>query len=127
NNTMADVDINITGGEYISTKFAALYFPCMGNLTITGGNFTGLSGIEIRAGEAEISNATITATGQSDNVVPNRADQSPRADLPNNWGIGIAVFDHRAYAHDPTNTQQPYGDITLSLYNLKFNDEANID
>ncbi|WP_400208299.1 hypothetical protein [Candidatus Methanomassiliicoccus intestinalis] len=127
NNTMADVDINITGGEYISTKFAALYFPCMGNLTITGGNFTGLSGIEIRAGEAEISNATITATGQSDNVVPNRADQSPRADLPNNWGIGIAVFDHRAYAHDPTNTQQPYGDITLSLYNVKFNDEANID
>ena len=112
-----NVDINITGGEYTSNKFAAIYFPCVGNLTISGGSFTGLSGIEIRAGDASISNATITATGKSNNTVA-------AFNQPTNWGMGIVVFDHQSYAKDNSNE---YLDINVFINNVTFNDDANFD
>ena len=113
-----NVDINITGGEYISKKFAAIYFPCVGNLIISGGNFTGPSGIEIRAGYASISNATITVDGSSSNTVP-------KSDQPTNWGMGIAILDHKDYAKK--NNSDGHLDINVFINNVKFNGDANFD
>ena len=119
--TNPNVDINITGGEYTSNKFAAIYFPCVGNLTISGGSFTGLSGIEIRAGDASISNATITATGKSNNTVA-------AFNQPTNWGMGIVVFDHQSYANGGTSKDQnEYLDINVFINNVTFKDNPNFD
>ena len=62
NNTTATADFRVTGGSLTSTGSAAIFFPSEGNLTITGGKITGLTGIHALMGDINISGGTITGT-----------------------------------------------------------------
>ena len=68
NNTTATADFTVTGGSLTSTENAAIFFPSEGNLTITGGKITGLTGIHALMGDINISGGTITGTGNSSGI-----------------------------------------------------------
>ena len=122
------VDVTITGGTYESKNYAAIYFPCTGKLTITGGEFIGLSGIEIRAGDAYISNAKISVTGNSETPLPKNDANKFRSDVPTPWGMGIAILDHNSYAVTKNEANKTsYNDINVVIDNVTFNDDANFD
>ena len=83
-------NIDIFSGKYESKTAAAIYFPSTNTLNVTGGEFTGKSGFDIRAGNVSISNAKITANGD---VTTHKLETSG----PTSWGMGIAVFDNSLY------------------------------
>lgn len=62
--------ITINGGKIIGDG-TGIYHPQDGELTINGGEITGKSGIEIRAGGLIVRGGTITATGDPISTVPN--------------------------------------------------------
>ena len=99
--------IEIKDGKFISNTSAAVFFPSTIELTVTGGEFIGATGFDIRAGTVSISNAKITADGNmgTDN-------KFPAANGPSGWGMGIAVFDHSSYASGTT--------IDVEISNVTF-------
>ncbi len=87
NGSYHPVDLTINGGALTSSESTGIYFPGYGTLTIDDGEITGVTGIEIRAGELNMSGGTVTGTG------------SPIATAPNgngttSLGAGIAVAQH---------------------------------
>lgn len=66
----APTTITINGGKIIGDG-TGIYHPQDGELTINGGEITGKSGIEIRAGGLIVRGGTITATGDPISTVPN--------------------------------------------------------
>uniref|UniRef100_UPI0037DD1459 InlB B-repeat-containing protein n=1 Tax=Candidatus Methanomassiliicoccus intestinalis TaxID=1406512 RepID=UPI0037DD1459 len=107
NGINSKADITIYSGKYESTICAAVYFPSTEKLTVTGGEFTGKTGFDIRAGTVNISGAKITANG-------NISNKFPAADGPSGWGMGIAVFDHSSYANGSA--------INVTIDNVIFDD-----
>lgn len=85
-------NIKICSGEYVSESAAAIYFPSTDVLEVTGGEFKGKSGFDIRAGTVSISNATIIANGDKNTHKLEDAG-------PTSWGMGIAVFDNSLYGN----------------------------
>ena len=90
NGLMTSCDVTIYSGKYVSETSAAIYFPSSDKLTVTGGEFTGKTGFDIRAGTVEIKDAKVTANGSASN-------EKTENDGPTAWGIGVAVFDNSVY------------------------------
>ena len=64
--------IDINNSELTSTVASAIYHPQVGDMNIFGGTITGVTGIEVRAGNVNVSEATnIVATGDPTTVDPN--------------------------------------------------------
>lgn len=89
NGSSHDTDITISGGEITATDATAIYHPQSGKMNITGGTITGLTGIEIRAGEVEVSGDTtkIVGTGTS-------FENGANGNGTTTTGAGIAVVQH---------------------------------
>ena len=64
--------IDINNSALTSTVASAIYHPQVGDMNIFGGTITGVTGIEVRAGNVNVSEATnIVATGDPTTVDPN--------------------------------------------------------
>ena len=113
--------INIYGGKITSTNAAGIYHPQDGVLTVTGGEITGTSGIEIRSGTLNISgDAEITATAEEFVIDDNGSGSTTD-------GAAIAVAQHT--------TKQPItvnitggtftGVVALNDSNIQNNDGSS--
>ena len=109
NGTLKDADVTISGGKYTSNTSAAIFFPSTSTLTVTGGEFIGKTGFDIRAGTVSISDATITLN--KDGVIDKTGSTGPSS-----WGMGVAVIDHSSYA--------PNSDITVTINNVTVTGET---
>lgn len=89
NGTYHFTNINIIDGRIKAEdeESAGIYHPQNGKLTISGGSVEGDTGIEIRAGELEISGGTITGTGIPTSVLPNGSGTTTE-------GAGVAIAQH---------------------------------
>ena len=88
----------INGGTITSANAAALYLPQIdGETVITGGDLTGVTGIEIRAGSPKITGGTFTATATEFSSGPNGNGTTTA-------GSAVAVAQHT--------TMQPI-DVTI--------------
>lgn len=76
----------ITGGT-VTAKNMAIYWPQVGDLTISGGTITGGTGVEVRAGTLTISGGTITGTASPSSVTPNGNGSTSD-------GVGVAIAQH---------------------------------
>ena len=113
--------INIYGGKITSTNAAGIYHPQDGVLTVTDGEITGTSGIEIRSGTLNISgDAEITATAEEFVIDDNGSGSTTD-------GAAIAVAQHT--------TKQPItvnitggtftGVVALNDSNIQNNDGSS--
>ena len=116
NGTLKDADVTISGGKYTSNTSAAIFFPSTSALTVTGGEFIGKTGFDIRAGAVSISNATINLNkdGTIDETGPSG---------PSSWGMGVAVIDHSSYAKE-SNISVNLSDISINnaIYDIYVGD-----
>ena len=81
-------NITIHGGEISSLSSQGIYHPQYGTLTIDGGTVTGVTGIEMRSGELNVSgDAVIVGTGEPITSGPNGNGSTTS-------GAGIAVVQH---------------------------------
>ena len=81
-------NIAIHGGGISSLSAQGIYHPQYGTLTIDGGTVTGVTGIEMRSGELNVSgDAVIVGTGE-----PITSD--PNGNGSTTSGAGIAVVQH---------------------------------
>lgn len=105
--TSSSTSITLNGGYYESETAAAIYLSANGTNTynVTGGEFVGLTGFDIRAGTVEIDGAKITATGNTE-----AENTFPSSNGPSGWGMGIAVFDHVSYGDS----------ISVTIKNVEF-------
>ncbi|MBR5418847.1 hypothetical protein IK110_01175 [Candidatus Saccharibacteria bacterium] len=80
--------ITVNGGKLTSASDVAIYAPSAeGKTIINGGEITGKTGIEIRAGELEVRGGTITATG-----APNTSTGNGNGTTSD--GVAIAISQH---------------------------------
>ena len=107
NGTQENSSITINGGSYTSTGTSAVYMPSTQTLDINGGEFKGLTGIEIRAGTTTIDGATITATGSL-------TDVKEGGDGPVAYGMAVAVIDRAGYANSSEISVTIGSDVTLN-------------
>ena len=103
NGLMTSCDVTIYSGKYVSETSAAIYFPSSDKLTVAGGEFTGKTGFDIRAGTVEIKDAKVTANGSASN-------EKTENDGPTAWGMGVAVFDNSIYGNN----------ISISIADVAF-------
>lgn len=75
------------GGGTLTSDGVAVYWPQVGDLTVSGGDITGSTGIEMRAGRLLFKGGTVTGTAVPASVTPN-GNGSTSA------GAGIAVTQH---------------------------------
>ena len=68
NNTTAEENFTVTGGELVSSQNAAIFFPAEGELNISGGTITGLTGIHALMGDINISGGTITGNASENDI-----------------------------------------------------------
>lgn len=62
NGNATGVTLNVKGGE-ISANDVGIYFPCQGNLNISGGTVTGATGVYVKGGNLSVTGGTIKGTG----------------------------------------------------------------
>ncbi len=87
NNEGTNAKFNINGGTITSMTDTAIYAPQIGGVTtVTGGEITGRTGIEIRSGTLNISGGTIIGNGEY-NQVPNTNGTTTS-------GAAIAIAQH---------------------------------
>ena len=80
-------NITIHGGEITSLSAQGIYHPQYGTLTIDGGTVTGVTGIEMRSGELNVSgDAVVVGTGEP--------SSDPNSSGSTTSGAGIAVVQH---------------------------------
>lgn len=80
--------IEISNSDLISTNAPAIYHPQVGDMNIVGGNITGITGIEVRAGHVNISGgANIIATGDS-------TSSDPNGNGTTTTGAAVAIAQH---------------------------------
>ena len=116
NGTQSGVQVQLKSGSYTSKTTAAVFFPSTATLTITGGTFTGKTGIDIRAGTVSVQNATINVN-QTGTV-----DSTPSADNgPISLGMGIAVIDTSSYGYTGTEPNKVFSDIKVTIKNVTIN------
>ena len=89
--------IKIEGGTMTSTGAAAIYHAGAGDMEISGGTFTGESGLEIRAGTADITGGTFRAGTVDDKGAFTAAEDYSyvaHGGGSTTAGAGIAVAQH---------------------------------
>ena len=80
--------IDINNSDLTSTAASAIYHPQVGDMNIVGGVITGITGIEVRAGNMNISEGTnVVATGDPTSVDPNGNGTTTT-------GAAVAVAQH---------------------------------
>lgn len=79
--------INISGGTVDGHGSTAIYQPQYGKLNVTGGTIKGITGIEIRAGELDVSGGEITGTAE-------RTETKPNGNGTTTIGAAVAVAQH---------------------------------
>ena len=80
--------INIEEGAYIeSEESVGIYHPQTGDLNINGGTIIGVSGVEVRGGNLEMTGGTVCGNTES-------LSSEPSGDGPTVTGAGIAVSQH---------------------------------
>lgn len=85
-----NTDITINGGKLIgldAKESLGIYHPQDGVLTVNGGEITGATGIEMRAGKLNVTGGTIRGTHKPVDVNPNGSGATT-------YGAGIAVAQH---------------------------------
>lgn len=85
-----NTDITINGGKLVGLKEGeslGVYHPQDGVLTVNGGEITGATGIEMRAGKLTVTGGTIRGTHKPVDVNPNGSGATT-------YGAGIAVAQH---------------------------------
>ena len=107
-------NIEINGGNLIATSEsgAGIYHPQVGKLTINGGTITGMTGIEIRAGELNVTGGTIQAGSYDDDgqFVPATVYTSnPNASGSTSSGVGITVAQHTTTQQIQVNIREEEG------------------
>jgi len=121
--------INITGGSIINLKDVAVYHPQDGEMKISGGTISGVTGVEVRAGSLNITGGKIVGTEEEFIVLPNGNGTTTA-------GVGVAVAQHTTikpisvtisggeiegyygfYQSDPQENfgKEGVGEITLSI------------
>lgn len=55
--------LNVTGGEIIGNEDVAIYFPCAGNLNISGGTITANTAVYVKSGNLSITGGTLIGNG----------------------------------------------------------------
>ncbi len=76
----------IHGGR-LTSKGTAIYWPQEGDLRIYGGEVTGVTGVEVRAGTVSVRGGTITGTAVPTSVTPNGNGST-------SLGAGLAIAQH---------------------------------
>ena len=84
----SDTYIEINDGKFISVMGPALFHPQVGVLKISGGYFEGCTGVEIRAGNVEITGGEFIANGAFE-TYPDSASDGNTVD-----GAAVAVSQH---------------------------------
>ena len=80
--------IDINNSDLVSKEATAIYHPQLGEMNISGGSITGVTGIEVRAGVVNLKdNVEIIATGDSTEVDPNGNGTT-------STGAAVAVAQH---------------------------------
>lgn len=87
NGTRHNVEVTINGGKVIAKNIPAIYLAPEGKITVTGGYIEGTTGIEIRAGELNITGGTIVATATTYTVTPDGSGHTT-------VGAAVAVAQH---------------------------------
>ena len=99
-------EINITGGELISTADYAVYQPHDGIVKISGGTIYGAAGgLAINKGKLQVTGGTITSVGKGDT---------------GNWGDGTGGMANAA-----VNLNAEYGDVEAELSGGTFISEGD--
>ena len=84
----ANAKFNISGGTLTSSNDTCIYVPQEnGEVNISGGTISGLTGIEIRAGKLTMTDGTINGTNETYSVTPNGSGTTT-------LGSAIAVVQH---------------------------------
>ena len=88
NGEIDSCNITINKGAVISASNGiGIYHPELGTITVNGGTITGITGIEMRAGELNVIDGDIIATGTTLEVAPNENGTTTE-------GAAIAVVQH---------------------------------
>ena len=104
NEVSGNANIVVNGGDIWATSGVGMYLPQRNSTTIiNGGNISGPTGIEIRAGNLIVNDGNITGTSDIYEIVPNASGTTSK-------GAAIAVSQH--------NTQQPI-EVIINNGNFK--------
>ena len=99
NGTQSGTETTINGGTLIANNGAGIYHPQNGTLTLNGGTITGLTGVQMCAGNLVIpatSTVAVTATGED-----KRADKG-KGDGVIDDGRAISLINRPGYSGTPT-------------------------
>ena len=106
------------GAMVTSENTTAIYHPQIGTIDVLGGTIKGITGIEMRSGDLNVSGGIIEATADSFTSLPNGNGST-------STGVGVAVAQHTT-GH-PINVNITGGDIS-GIYALhESNPQNNID
>ena len=105
-------EATIQGGTYISKKSPAFFWPNTTKISISNATIGGAGGLDIRNGEAELTNIIIRMNGTASDSV---GDSGPA-----NFNVGIGVY---------TTTNGSYGNPSVVLQNVTIEKAkgANVD
>lgn len=117
-----NVEITINGGKVIAKNIHGIYLAPEGKLTVNDGYIEGATGIEVRAGELNISGGTIVGTGSTYSVTANGSGQTT-------FGAAVAVVQHTTKKDvKVTITGGTFkGVVAFSEANPQNNSEADLD
>lgn len=112
NGTNSNATISIFNGYFESENSAAVFFPSSGELTVTGGEFVGKTGFDLRGGTCSIDNCSIKTSGSIDT---NKEEN----DGPVAWGFGIVAFNMPGYGNNDENISLTIGDnVTINTSDI---------
>lgn len=105
------------GAMVTSENSTAIYHPQIGTIDVLGGTVRGITGIEMRSGDLNVSGGIIEATADSFTSLPNGNGST-------STGVGVAVAQHTT-GH-PINVNITGGDIS-GIYALHESNPQNND
>lgn len=118
-NGIAKGDVTITGGSLVAENSVAIYQPQDGTLTISGGDIRGKVGIELRAGDLNVTGGTINgAMDVFSGMKPNGNGSTVES------GVAVAISQHNTNKDIHVNISG--GTLTglYALYEEDVQDEA---
>ena len=126
NGTCHNTDITINGGTFTATyqnDNLAIYHPQAGNLTITGGEFTGHNtAIELRSGNLKISGGKFTATAS-----PTSVEANGNGTTTFGAAIGIAQHTTKKDINVEITDGEFNGYTALAVLNPQKNETTNVN
>ncbi len=112
-------NVTVTGGRIESLADTAIYHPQDGVLTVTGGEIVGKTGIEIRAGELNITGGKIAATTDAfSGMKPNGNGTTVE------YGAAVAVSQHNTNKRIDVCISNGTFDGFYALYENDVEDES---